>query len=437
MNSIFTKIFAIASSAVTMLSMISSTCLAADDAQSTPITLSIGKVCISYEALSENNYTVSVPVQVFGAEQGVLSFDSSYIAFGDINSGEYSLDIGNVCTQEGKLSISQDGISSEGYNLTPSFEMTSEGFDCFSISGYCSENQTGNPVTLCVLTFTLPQTAQTGDIYNIVWYDALNSILSPEVSSLSGDYDINYSNGLVYIGSLGVTNSSQYESMYLADDTKALTSSVCLDINPDIQGHSAVDISSLISFGVNGCGSFDTTYAQIGDDAISPFDLYWGAYLNSSESNVFSGSCSIDITRFDELCSRVGEALGIELDPSADFMFFEGVLFDKQLNPIALGDFSFRIVQRGDANLDHSVDAKDAAAIAKYSSLLATLAPGADAPTLSQTDDALAKLAADINGDATHDAKDAANAAKYSSQSSISSYDAPKTYYTIWSGLLG
>ena len=35
------------------------------------------------------------------------------------------------------------------------------------------------------------------------------------------------------------------------------------------------------------------------------------------------------------------------------------------------------------------------------------------------------------------EAEDAANAAKYSSQSSISSYDAPKTYYTIWSGLLG
>lgn len=408
----------------------------ADAAYAESVTLSLGKVCISPQELAENGYTVTIPVRVYGAYDGILSFDSTYIAFGDIDLGDNPLDIGNVCAQDAKLSISQQDISSENFNITSSFGFVENGIDAFSISGYCSYNRSGDEITLCELSFTLPQTAQLGDIYNIAWYDALNSALKPAISSQNGDYEIEHSDGLVYIGSLGVTNYSQYESAYLADDTEAVGTDVALAINPDVQGHSAVDISDLVSFGFDGCQTMDTTYAQSGDASVSPFDLYWGAYQTGGKLLDFSGNLTIDKTCLDSLCERIGAAIGIELDPVADFSFFEGTLLDENGELIALGDFDFCISQRGDANLDHSVDAKDAALVAKYSSQLAVLPPGADLPDISSTNNELAKLSADTNGDGAIDAKDAANTAKFSSENSISSFDAPKTYYTIWSSIL-
>ncbi len=413
-----------------MLCAFSSISPAAVSTQSATVTLSIGKVCVSCEELAENDCKVTVPVRVFGATQGVISFDSAYIAFGDIDTESGSLDIGNVSAQGGSLDISESDISSVNYKIKPTY---SNDFDCFGVGGYCGETQIDTPTTLYEMTFTLPENAQIGDIYNIVWYDTVNARLSPEVSSASGDYNVEYSNGLVYIGSLDVTNTSQYDNMYLADDTTALTSSVRLDLNLDTSMHNSFDISQMISFGVDGCGSLDTQYAQSGDTSVSPFDLYWGTYRTLTPTNNFSGGCTFDVTCFAKLCSEVGSIIGITLNPSADFMFFSGVLFDEALNPLSLGDFNFKIAMRGDANLDHSVDAKDAALIAKYSAITAS----GETAILSETDNALAMLASDVGEDLSINAKDSAMIANFSAQSSIFGGDAMSAYYPIWKSLLG
>lgn len=89
---------------------------------------------------------------------------------------------------------------------------------------------------------------------------------------------------------------------------------------------------------------------------------------------------------------------------------------------------------RGDANLDHDIDAKDAALIARYSSTVAGLAPGDDEPLLSATDNERAKQVADVNNDGVIDAKDASLIAKYSSYYSTYSneYTEAEKYYEIW-----
>lgn len=429
MKSVFTKAIAAVASATMALCAFSSNCLAASNFQTAPVTLSIGKICISTSELAQNDYKVTIPVRAFGATQGVISFDSAYIAFGDIDSQNGSLDIGNVSAQNGELSISNSDISSKKYTIKTSYL---NDFACIGVGGYCGENQPGETETLFEMTFTLPKTASLGDVYNIVWYDALNARLSPAVSSVAGDYDINYSNGLVYIGSLDVTNTSNYENMYLADDTSALTSAVSLELNSGTAMHKSFDISSMISFGVDGCGSLDINHAQEGNTCVSPFDLYWGTYQNLTAANDFSGSCTFDPTCFDKLCDQIGTALNITLNPCADFMFFSNVLFDDDLKPLGLGDFNFKIAQRGDANLDHSIDAKDAAAIASYSAIMASGAT----TKLSENDNALAMLAADVDGDSEIGAKDSALIANYSAQSSIYGGDTIAAYCTIWKNLL-
>ncbi len=90
--------------------------------------------------------------------------------------------------------------------------------------------------------------------------------------------------------------------------------------------------------------------------------------------------------------------------------------------------------QRGDANLDHFVDTKDAASMARY---CAVAAGGLETPVLSEKDNELALYIGDTNADGLIDTKDAAMAAKYVAlYASSSSDDAAQIYYDVWSGLL-
>lgn len=436
MKLLFKKCVAALCSVSCLLSCAQNICLAADENEETLATLAIGKICISADELAQNNYTVSVPVWALGAQNGVVSFDSTYIAFGDIDTDAFDVELNNSVAQGGNISITQEDIVSENFSITSSFELVSNDIAAFSVGGYCSEIQRSERITLFELSFTLPESAQIGDVFNIAWFDELNSQLSPAVSSQNGDYDISYINGAVYIGSLGVDNYSQYENMYFAEDTEALTGDIGVAINPDVQGHSVIDISQLVCFGIEGVRNFDLNCVENGDDAVSAFDLYWGSLESGNPTNAFSGNCKVDSTCFDVLCRRIGEFLGVKLSGISDTLFFENVLFDDNGKALNLGQYDFRIVQRGDSNLNHTVDAKDAAAIARYSSQMASVIPGESMPELNSDDNELAQFAADVNGDGAIDAKDAANVARFASQSAISPYDEAKAYYTIWNDIL-
>ncbi|MBQ7132728.1 MAG: hypothetical protein IJO29_09150 [Oscillospiraceae bacterium] len=109
-------------------------------------------------------------------------------------------------------------------------------------------------------------------------------------------------------------------------------------------------------------------------------------------------------------------------------------------NSFAIGDVaSLELGLRGDANLDGTVDAKDAALIAKYCAYSAS----GTAPVMSEKNNNLALTLANINGDTAsngtvvtgyHDAKDAASVAKYTSLSSTypATADPLEVYVNVW-----
>ncbi len=181
--------------------------------------------------------------------------------------------------------------------------------------------------------------------------------------------------------------------------------------------------------------SLDMTFTQEGDEAPSPYDLYWNAYNALSPSNYFTIQYVFDMAKVDDVFEQLSKALGYKVTYENDFELLEGILYNSEGNGLAVAQYIYKIAQRGDANLDnYAIDAKDAALVAKYSAQMASIASGEEEPVLSQTENELALLAADANCDGTIDAKDAAMIAKFSSYNATYSSeiaDAVK-YYEIW-----
>ncbi|MBQ7131392.1 MAG: dockerin type I repeat-containing protein [Oscillospiraceae bacterium] len=186
-------------------------------------------------------------------------------------------------------------------------------------------------------------------------------------------------------------------------------------------------------------GSFDASLdielTETGNAQISPYDLYWNAYNAENATHYFSVQYMFDMAEIDSMFASLSETIGAKLTYESNFDLLEGILYDKNGNGLAVAQYIYKVAQRGDANLDHSNDAKDAALVAKYSGQLASLPAGAQEPVLSETDNTLSLQAADANLDGTIDAKDAALIAKYSALFSTYSQDMSdaEKYYQIWS----
>ncbi len=143
-------------------------------------------------------------------------------------------------------------------------------------------------------------------------------------------------------------------------------------------------------------------------DDVAPYSLYWDAYN--------TGSPALDFKAYFGYIGNDGAVLE----------YLENKATDK------LCGVDFKIAQRGDANLDHFIDTKDAALMANYCSLEAS---GAEPPTLSATNNLLAFFAGDNNTDGVIDTKDAAKVARYASLYAAYSPadDTAQLYYEIWS----
>lgn len=143
---------------------------------------------------------------------------------------------------------------------------------------------------------------------------------------------------------------------------------------------------------------------------ITPYSLYWDAYN--------MGSPAFDFKAYFEY-NGSNEAV---------LEYLENKGTDK------LCSVELCVGQRGDANLDHCVDTKDAASMARY---CAVAAGGLDTPILSEKDNAVALFVGDTNSDGLIDTKDAAMSAKYAAlYASSSSDDEAQKNYDIWSELL-
>ncbi len=170
------------------------------------------------------------------------------------------------------------------------------------------------------------------------------------------------------------------------------------------------------------------TVSTGGSESVSPFDIYWSAYNANVPTCEFEYTYKFDMAEIDRFFGRLNAITGYGLSYEEDFDLFVDILYDENGNAIDLGSFTCKIAQRGDANLDHAVDTRDAALIAKYQSELAT----GSTPVLNAENNELALFAADFNSDSFTDTKDASNAAKYASiYATYDTSDAAKAYYAI------
>ncbi len=145
----------------------------------------------------------------------------------------------------------------------------------------------------------------------------------------------------------------------------------------------------------------------------SPYSLYWNAYDEGTPMQKFNVNVIYNgsNTAVADYCETNGTSI--------------------------IGSVDVCVAQRGDANLDHNVDAKDAATIAKYTSQSA-IVQNSDDLVLSEVDDELAKFVGDANGDCTIDAKDAATVAKYTSLSAgyAGELSESEKYVEIWNSIV-
>ncbi len=180
--------------------------------------------------------------------------------------------------------------------------------------------------------------------------------------------------------------------------------------------------------------NLDMSLTQSGNDELSPYDLYWNAYNSGSPANHFSVQYMFNADNIDAFFNTVNKMLKLNLSYEENADMFIGIIYDSNGNGLAVDQFLYKIAQRGDANLDHVVDVKDAALVAKYASEMANVVEGDSEPLLSATENELAKQAADVNGDGVVDAKDAALIAKYTSVYSTYSqdYSDAEKYYAVW-----
>ncbi|MBQ7132780.1 MAG: hypothetical protein IJO29_09425 [Oscillospiraceae bacterium] len=284
-------------------------------------------------------------------------------------------------------------------------------------------------------------------------YDIGGIIGSFDLSNLPGDFDATkasnwqgatYKNGILtnlsdvitYDYDLGNGKSETFTLTYspkalAADDTSSL---IDYTYNDDIY---SVDVSKYIKIYANTEVDplLDVNVTGTSDETVSPFDLYWSAYNSGNPTTGFNGTYAFDTNRIDELFDDINEEYGLDLSYDENSDLFIGILYDENGNAIDLGSFNCKVAQRGDANLDHTVDAKDASAIAKYT---AQSAISSDV-SMNSTDNELGVFAGDTNSDGTIDAKDAANIAKFTAQKALCSPDIPEaqSYWEIWNNILG
>ncbi len=281
----------------------------------------------------------------------------------------------------------------------------------------------------------------------------ISSTCTYDLSNLPGDFDATkasnwqgatYKNGILtnlsdvitYDYDLGNGKSETFTLTYspktlAADDTSSL---IDYTYNDDIY---SVDVSKYIKIYANTEVDplLDVNVTGTSDETVSPFDLYWSAYNSGNPTTGFNGTYAFDTNRIDELFDDINEEYGLDLSYDENSDLFIGILYDDSGNARELSSFACKIAQRGDANLDHTVDTKDASAIAKYTAQSAILSD----VSMNSTDNELGVFAGDTNGDGTIDAKDAANVAKFTAQKALCSPDIPEaqSYWEIWNNILG
>ncbi len=173
----------------------------------------------------------------------------------------------------------------------------------------------------------------------------------------------------------------------------------------------------------------NTSSSSATEEYVSPFDLYWSARNAGITECEFVYTYRMDMSKIDALFNRINARTGYDLSYQENFDLFVNILYDENGNALDLATQTVNIVQRGDANLDHAVDTKDAALIAKYQS---ELAAGSSTPMLNAENNELALFAADFNSDSSTDTKDAANCAKFASiYATNTSTSVAKAYYAI------
>ncbi len=229
------------------------------------------------------------------------------------------------------------------------------------------------------------------------------------------------------------TETDDSSAIIIASNTASIANCI---INVDYNCNPiTLDISKyvLISSDIEIDSTLDMKVSANADNGISAFDMYWSAYEAGKPMNEFSGEYIFDMTNIDAVFADLSEQAGTTLTYESNFDLLLNVLYDESGNGIVVGEYEFLIAQQGDANLDHTVDAKDAAAVAKYSSSVSSGSNGADSTIFSENNNDLAQLAANVNGDSVIDAKDAALIAKFSSYTQGS--DSEK-YTNIWDSFM-
>lgn len=180
-------------------------------------------------------------------------------------------------------------------------------------------------------------------------------------------------------------------------------------------------------------GTLDMKSDSDADESISAFDIYWSAFEAGKPANKFSGEYVFDMANIDAVFADLSAKTGTTLTYADNFDLLLNVLYDEDGNALTVGTYEFLIAQLGDANLDHSVDAKDAAAIARYSSALSSGVSSDELPEFSEEYNDLGALVANVNSDISIDAKDAAMIAKYTSFTQGTAGD---KYLSIWESFM-
>ncbi len=218
---------------------------------------------------------------------------------------------------------------------------------------------------------------------------------------------------------------------YISDDNSPVIS---FTASVDYRGNEYfLDISDyiMVSADTDIDPTLDMTATGTGDESVSAFDLYWSAYNAGTPTTEFTCEYIFDMSRVDELFCELTAISGLSMNYEDNADYFEYILYEDG-EAILIGDepYTCKIAQRGDANLDHAVDTRDAASMAKYCSLVAN---GAENPELSATDNELAQFSGDVNCDGVIDTKDAAIAAKYASLYAVYESDnIASIYYNIY-----
>lgn len=168
--------------------------------------------------------------------------------------------------------------------------------------------------------------------------------------------------------------------------------------------------------------------------AVNPYTMYFTEYSNGTPTNDFEIELTVsDISRFNlSLTTDIARSTNINIDSEGLLPLMTlGTLYDSNGNPLSVGTVDISISLRGDANLDHVIDSRDAALISKYAS---DIAIGTENPVISAINNALAKIVADVNNDEVIDTRDASNVSIYSSKNAnyVSGVPAYQKYIDIW-----